>query len=204
MKKAQHYFYDGPERRKNASDEAYFNAQFDAKSAPVKPGEMAISENSSEMFVANAGCGILLMLFDRTEKRGGLTYLCFPEAVLEGFSRKDPDHEKLYKASFAPLRACVDSMMEAGSLRENITIRLAGGAEIDTDDAECGLKSLILVKEYLLRRGFRLTDSDTGGQAVKRIHYFPATGRSVKRFLRRQGDIEQVLETENTYRSSIS
>ena len=62
------------------------------------------------------------------------------------------------------------------------------------DDA--GTKNYIFVREYIARKGLGILNEDLGGTYVRRVHFFPATGRTVRMVLRRASDFAAILALE--------
>jgi len=60
------------------------------------------------------------------------------------------------------------------------------------------------VREYLTRKGLSIMNEDLGGHYVRRVHFFPTTGRSVRWMLRRDHDYEDVLSEEMRFQEKIA
>jgi len=47
-------------------------------------------------------------------------------------------------------------------------------------------------------------NEDLGGQYVRRVHFFPTTGRSVRWMLRRDHDFDDIAAAESGYQQNIA
>lgn len=196
--------YKGDDRRLNTDDDAYFNAQFGVKPLPIFPGHYAGSDRPDEMVVAHVEGGILLTMHDKDLKIGGMAYVVLPDAALQAFPYFDRVPIETLKLTLLPVDECIRDLKRHGAGKNRIRLRLIGGVNREGDALETGTKTFVFVKEYLTRQGLRIMSEDIGGAAVRRVHYFPATGRTVKKILRRDADARAVRAQEAEYKKTLS
>jgi chemotaxis protein CheD len=88
-------------------------------------------------------------------------------------------------------------MKKRGAGKHRIQMRLIGGGRIPGDSPEdAGTKNYIFVREYVSRKGLSILNEDLGGIYVRRVHFFPTTGRAVRMVLRRDGDFTAIEALE--------
>ncbi len=193
------------ERRKNADIEAYFNALFEAVPKTVKPGQCQFSGVEGEMLVATIGAGIVVSFYDQDLKTGGICYVCLPRGVLDIFPYfKDADDGMLAQAFF-PLDDAIEQIKERGAVGQNrILVRLVGGADFSNETPDSGMKNAVFVREYIARKGLAVMNEDIGGMFIRRLHFFPHTGRAVRMVLKRASDFESVRGLEDDYHKNMS
>lgn len=192
------------DRRKNKNSEEYFNAQFEASPIYVEPGEAKCTIREDEMLVATVGSGVLLSCYDQELKLGLMSYIVLPEAVLETFPFLDKADQTLVKKAFQPLEDAIQEMKTRGAGKNRVRIRLFGGAIRDDDTADNGLKNTVFVQEYLFRKGLQVFNADVGGPFIRRVHFFPTTGRAVRRLLKRADDYVQMEQMERDFNQKIT
>lgn len=191
------------ERRLAQSHDEYFNAQFDAVPTYVEPGQYTCGQNLEEMLVATIGSGIAVTIHDKDLHIGGLAYLLIPDCVLEKFPNITDMDDALIKEAFKPLDDCIHEMKRMGAGKARIRIRVMGGTTYNDDTMDRGTKNYVFVKEYLTKKGLIVMSEDLAGPYIRRIHFFPASGRAVRRVLRRQSDYADIHEDETRYQSKF-
>ncbi|MEM7651295.1 MAG: hypothetical protein AAF204_04350 [Pseudomonadota bacterium] len=194
----------GEERRHNRDHENYFNAQFDAEPFYVEPGKVICAHDEEEMLVATVGSGVLMAIFDQELKTGVMGYVVLPDPVLEEFPFLDKADQALVQKAFEPIENCIGEMKRQGAGKTRIKIRLFGGNILEDDNLDRGLKHTVFVQEYLSRKGLQVFSTDIGGPFVRRVHFFPTTGRAVRRLLRRESDYADMAELEGAYNKNLT
>lgn len=192
------------ERRKSSNTDAYFNAQFGAEPLYIEPGEFDNSASPEEMIVATIGSGVGVSIYDKGLHVGGLAYVLMPDDMIKTFPHFDSCDPQLIRAVTKPIENCIGAMKRAGAGKNRIRIRLTGGTTLPGDELDRGTKNYIFVKEYLTRKGLVIMSEDLAGPYIRRVHFFPATGRSVRRTLRRMSDYKEMQEKEQAFHNKHS
>ncbi len=194
------------ERRSRVDHDSYFNELTDqgAEAVYLKPGQVLFSDKSNDMVVATLGAGVFISVYDVDMHFGACAYVLLSDEILEQFPYFDKADPKLVEAAFAPINECIGQMKRNGAGKNRIRIRLNGGARIKGDIHDKGTKNYVFVREYLTRKGLAVMNEDLGGHYVRRVHFFPVTGRSVRWMLRREDDLDHVLNLENSFQQSLS
>lgn len=194
----------GEDRRKNKNAEEYFNAQFEASPTYVQPGEVVCTDREDEMLVSTVGAGVLLSCYDQELKLGLMSYIVLPTGVLDTFPFLDKADQTLVKKAFQPLEDAIQQMQNRGAAKNRLRIRLFGGVIREDDEADRGLKNTVFVQEYLFRKGLQVFNADVGGPFIRRVHFFPTTGRAVRRLLKRADDYAQMDKLEYDFNQNIT
>lgn len=192
------------ERRQITDHDVYFNSQFSEKPLYVEPGGIECLQKREDMLVATVGNGLLMVVHDPELKIGAMAYTLLPEPVLEAFpffAKADP---KLVKQALKPIDECINALKRAGAGKSRIRVRLLGGMRMLDDSQDHGTKNMVFVQEYLARKGISLLNADLGGPLIRRVHFFPMTGRMVRFMLRRQSDFAEVKKLEAAYNKKIT
>jgi len=186
----------GHERRAHPDHEAYFNAQFDAEPLIVQPGDAVTTGGAGDMLVATLGSGVAMAIYDPDLKLGSLAYVLAGRDAINAFPNFEKGDTSIPEKACEPLQRCIMEMKQKGAGKGRIRIRLFGGTSLPGDKDDMGTKNYIFVKEYLLRKGLAVVREDLLGTYICRLHFFPTTGRAVRRMLRRDSDFEEMRKME--------
>lgn len=189
--------------RRHHDCDAYFNAQFGAKPFYLDPGRSGCGDSASEMLVATIGSGIVVTIHDKDIGIGGMAYLLIPDIILESFPHIDRVDQDLTTKAFKPLENCIEQMKRMGAGKNRIRIRIMGGTSYQGDAVDRGTKNYILVKDYLAKKNLIVMSEDLNGPYLRRVHFFPHSGRAVRRILRRKNDYASIHEYENNFQNGF-
>ncbi len=177
------------ERRSIADHEEFFNSAFEEKPVHLKPGETVFSDSDQEMIVASVGSGVILSIYDEVLHFGAAGYVLLSDELLAAFPHFDRADPKLLDKAFQPIVDCIGHLKRHGAAKNRVRVRLIGGSQVPGYDDDRGTKNYIFAREYITRKGLSLMNEDMGGSHVRRIHFFPTSGKLVRRILRRNDDI---------------
>lgn len=189
----------GPERRVVDDPEAYFNSQFAAEPHLVGPGQCHCTDDRDVMLVASVGAGVVLSIQDTDLGFGGLAYLMLQNEIINYFPNMQSMPRELQEKADAPFMECIGMMKRHGAAKGRLRIRMIGASNLPNDKNDMATKNYIYFKEKLIRMGIKIDSEDVGGAYVRRLHYFPRTGRAVRRILKRQSDIQTIVTQEDLY-----
>ena len=94
---------------------------------------------------------------------------------------------------------------QGGRRRERLEVKVFGGGNVTDSSNAVGTDNAEFVLRYLQAEGLRCAAQDLGGSHPRRIHYYPQTGRVVRRLLgvgesylvrREETDYEKRLQAE--------
>jgi len=198
--------YSSQERRTVHDHDAFFNAasDSDADASYLEPGDVMFGNKANQMIVATVGSGVLISLHDVDMHFGACCYVLLSEEILKSFPNFDQADKALLDDAFAPIENCIGEMKRNGAGKGRIRIRLNGGAQIKGDPLDKGTKNYVFVREYLTRKGLPVMNEDLGGHYVRRVHFFPTSGRSVRWMLRRDHDFDDILSAESAFQENIA
>jgi chemotaxis protein CheD len=192
------------ERRATTDNENYFNAQFREKPVYLEPGQIVCSAAENEMYVARVGSGVLVTMHDTELKIGAMSYVLIPQGLLESFPYFEKADAKLRALATKPIEACIAEMKHKGAGKHRIQMRLIGGGAMPGQGKlDVGTKNYIFVREYIARKGLSILNEDLGGAYVRRVHFFPSTGRAVRMMMRRASDFAAVQGVEEKFQNKI-
>ncbi|MGH6674128.1 MAG: chemoreceptor glutamine deamidase CheD [Xanthobacteraceae bacterium] len=156
---------------------------FDAASAvwmvKVFPGEFYVTEKSDEILVTVLGSCVAACIRDPVAGVGGMNHFMLPH---HSSGMWGDDLRSTRFGNFA-MEKLVNELIKAGCSRARMEIKVFGGGNVTESSNAIGSENADFVLRYLTAEGLRCAAQDLGGTQPRRIHYYPATGRVVRRLL---------------------
>lgn len=127
------------------------------------------------------GSCVGICLYDVAMRVAGLSHILLPEAFRD--STKDDD----FKFADRAIEALVKSMENKGCLRNRLTAKIAGGANMfSTSGISIGDRNVITVKKELERLRIRLIAEDTGADYGRTVVFDPLNGQMTVKSIGRE------------------
>ena len=124
------------------------------------------------MLVTVLGSCVAACIRDPSAKIGGMNHFMLPQSDdgVWGIASAS-----LRFGNFAMERLINDILIRGGS-RQNLEIKVFGGASIIANCAEIGLRNAAFVETYLRAEGLPIAAADLRGAHARRILYYPLSG----------------------------
>lgn len=163
----------------------------------VFPGEYYVTSKADEVLVTVLGSCVSACIRDPRLGIGGMNHFMLAEGSRGGWGA---DQSTRY-GNFA-MEKLINELLKAGCSRETMEIKVFGGGNVTDTNNLVGTQNAEFVLRYLRDEGLRYAAQDLGGQQPRRIHYYPASGRVVRRLL---GGTEtfNVTREETEYAQSL-
>jgi chemotaxis protein CheD len=165
----------------------------------VYPGEFHLTTSKDERLVTILGSCVAACIRDPLTGFGGMNHFMLPEDEAgqwgaEIMSARYGNHamEKL-----------INELIKLGCPRERMEVKVFGGGNVIDSQHAIGSKNGEFILRYLTAEGLKCAAQDLGGDYPRRIEYSPASGRVVRRLLRRT-DSDPLVREEMAYQSSLS
>jgi chemotaxis protein CheD len=97
----------------------------------------------------------------------------------------------------------INELLKAGCSRNSLEIKVFGGGNVTDTRNAIGTENSDFIVRYLEAEGLRCVAQDLGGQLPRRIHYYPATGKVVRRLLG-TNETSAIAREEKEYVSRLS
>ena len=167
----------------------------------VFPGEYYLTRKTDEMIVTVLGSCVSACIRDPMANIGGINHF-----MLAQHSSGDWGND-LRSARFGnfAMEKLLNELVKAGARRERLEVKVFGGGNVTDTSNAVGTDNAEFVLRYLQAEGLRVAAQDLGGTHPRRIHYYPQTGRVVRRLLglgesyvvrREETDYEKRLQAE--------
>jgi chemotaxis protein CheD len=178
-----------------------FDAASDMWMVKVFPGEYYITRKTDEMIVTVLGSCVSACIRDPQAGIGGMNHFMLAQHTSGGWGS---DLRSARFGNFA-MEKLINELIKAGARRERLEVKVFGGGNVTDSSNAVGTDNAEFVLRYLRAEGLPCAAQDLGGSHPRRIHYYPQTGRVVRRFLgvsesylvsREETDYEKRLQAE--------
>ena len=165
----------------------------------VFPGEFFVTGKTDEVLVTVLGSCVSACIRDQRRGIGGMNHFMLPHSHAGNWAG---DLQSTRFGNFA-MEKLINELMKAGCARESLEIKVFGGGNVTDSQNAIGTENSEFIMRYLEAEGLRCVAQDLGGQLPRRIHYYPATGKVVRRLLG-TGESSAVAREETEYVSRLS
>jgi chemotaxis protein CheD len=165
----------------------------------VLPGEFYVTPKSDEVIATILGSCVSACIRDRHVGIGGMNHFMLPLAHERGWG--DEPQSTRY-GNFA-MEKLINELIKSGCSRDRMEVKVFGGGNVTDSNQAIGTQNAEFVLRYLRAEGLTCAAQDLGGQLPRRIHYFPKTGRVVRRILGGT-DKAVIAREESAYASRLS
>jgi chemotaxis protein CheD len=165
----------------------------------VLPGEFYVTPKSDEVIATILGSCVSACIRDRHVGIGGMNHFMLPLAHERGWG--DEPQSTRY-GNFA-MEKLINELIKSGCSRDRMEVKVFGGGNVTDSNQAIGTQNAEFVLRYLQAEGLACAAQDLGGQLPRRIHYFPKTGRVVRRILGGT-DKAVIAREESAYATRLS
>jgi chemotaxis protein CheD len=145
----------------------------------VFPGEYYTTGRLDESIVTVLGSCVAACIRDPIAKIGGMNHFMLPQSQSGNWG----GHSRSTRFGNFAMEKLINELIKAGCSRERMEIKVFGGGNVTDTTNEIGTENCEFVLQYLNAEGLKCVAKDLGGDYPRRIEYFPATGRVVRRLL---------------------
>ncbi|HZD90710.1 MAG TPA: hypothetical protein VE224_11450, partial [Pseudolabrys sp.] len=175
-----------------------FDAANDMWMVKVFPGEYYLTRKQDEMIVTVLGSCVSACIRDPAAGIGGMNHFMLAQNTTGGWGN---DLRSARFGNFA-MEKLINELIKSGCKRERLEVKVFGGGNVTDSSNEVGTDNAEFVLRYLQAEGLRCAAQDLGGSHPRRIHYYPQTGRVVRRLLG-LGESYLVRREENDYEKRL-
>jgi chemotaxis protein CheD len=177
----------------------FFDSTADAWVVKVFPGEFYVTGKSDEVIVTVLGSCVSACIRDPLLGIGGMNHFMLPQSHS---GRWGADAEPTRFGNFA-MEKLINELIKAGATRDRMEIKVFGGGNVTDSTQAIGTQNADFVLRYLEAEGLGYTAKDLGGDHPRRIHYYPKTGRVIRRLLV-TSEFATIARDESDYASRLS
>jgi chemotaxis protein CheD len=162
-----------------AAGRRFFDAATAVWMMKVFPGEFYITRETNEVLVTVLGSCVSACIRDPVVGVGGMNHFMLPQ---HGSGAWGNDLKSTRFGNFA-MEKLINELIKAGCVRERMEIKVFGGGNVTDSSNAVGSENAEFIMAYLKAEGLKCAARDLGGTLPRRIHYYPSTGRVVRRLL---------------------
>jgi chemotaxis protein CheD len=162
-----------------ATGRRFFDNAASAWMIKVFPGEFYVTRKPDEVVLTVLGSCVAACIRDPLLGIGGMNHFMLPSHNSGDWGG---DLQSTRFGNFA-MEKLINELIKAGCTRERMEIKVFGGANVTESSNAVGSDNCAFVLRYLEAEGLRCAAQDLGGTLPRRINYYPATGRVVRRLL---------------------
>ncbi|CAO3416793.1 chemotaxis protein [Azospirillum doebereinerae] len=168
----------------------YYNAEFKADTVKVFLGKHEVSDRPDVMMATTLGSCVAACIHDPVRGIGGMNHFLLPD-LPETELRGDGAAARYGSVAMERL---INALLALGAERRRLQVKLFGGARVIESSYDIGGLNSRFALEYVRTEGLTLAGHDLGGASPRRIHYFPHSGRAMRRMLRPEAATETMTQ----------
>jgi chemotaxis protein CheD len=178
----------------------YWNSTHGKYTVRVLPGEYYVSAGDEVIMTVLGSC-VSACIRDPVAGIGGMNHFMLPEGAAPGPGESGLLSEPARYGAYA-MEHIINTILANGGRREQLEIKLFGGAGVLRTMSDVGVCNINFVHDYLSTENLPVVAEDLGGLHPRKLLYFPATGRARVRKLPGSGE-NDVSRLELEYRRSL-
>jgi len=169
--------------------------------AKVQPGDYYITNQHEAIYTVLGSC-ISACIRDPEAGIGGINHFMLPihHSDSQGWSAAEVSSATRY-GNYA-MEHLINDIISFGGSKRNLEIKIFGGGRMLAKMGDIGADNIRFVREYLKEEGLKVVGHHVGGDAPRKIYYFPQTGRVLMKTLRSM-HVHKITEREASYMSKI-
>ena len=164
----------------------------------VPMGKFYITTRADEVIVTILGSCVSACIRDVRTGIGGMNHFMLAS---DSAGQWGNDQKSTRYGNFA-MEKLINELIKAGCPRERMEIKVFGGGNVTDTRNQIGTQNAEFVLRYLQDEGLTCVARDLGGPYPRRIQYFPATGRVVRKLLT-GGDRDVIVREESEYAKKL-
>jgi chemotaxis protein CheD len=182
-----------------AASRRFFDAAGAMWVVKVLPGEYYVTSKADEVLVTVLGSCVSACIRDPIKGIGGMNHFMLPQS---GSGAWGGATQSTRFGNFA-MEKLINELLKAGCSRNALEIKMFGGGNVTDTRNMIGTDNAEFALHYLESEGLRCAAKDLGGQLPRRIHYYPGTGKVVRRLLG-GNESTDVVKEETEYASRLT
>jgi chemotaxis protein CheD len=164
----------------------------------VPMGKFYVTTRTDEVIVTILGSCVSACIRDVQTGIGGMNHFMLASDTAGQWGN---DQKSTRYGNFA-MEKLINELIKAGCPRERMEIKVFGGGNVTDTRNQIGTQNAEFVLRYLQDEGLTCAARDLGGPYPRRIQYFPATGRVVRKLLT-GGDRDVIVREESEYAKKL-
>jgi chemotaxis protein CheD len=155
----------------------YWDTQNNIYAAKIKPGEYYVSTHG-ELISTVLGSCVSACIRDKELGIGGMNHFMLPtDDQYSSSTWDDTPVSSATRYGNVAMERLINVILASGGSRENLEIKIFGGAKVLDIDSDVGNQNINFVMAYLKKEGHKVQTNDVGGVCPRKVNYYPSSGR---------------------------
>lgn len=181
---AIHRFWDAPRER------------FIAK---ILPGQFYVTPHQEVISTILGSC-ISVCMRDVQAGIGGMNHFLLPGGEAGRVHEEIVGRAKCARYGIHAMEMLIRQLLRHGARKENLEIKVTGGAKIISGNGDVGEHNIAFIHEYMQVHGLDIVAEDVAGSLPRKVLYFPDSG---KLMVKKLVDREHVRRREDKFIHTI-
>jgi chemotaxis protein CheD len=148
----------------------------DTQRINIVQGEFHVSGNDNVAISTLLGSCVAACIFDPVVRVGGMNHFLLPG--------EDTNSPMAARHGVHLMELLINGLLKLGASRLRLEAKLFGGARTMNISTDIGAANGRFAQEFLRREGITITGGSLGGEAGRRIQFWPATGQVRQKLVR--------------------
>lgn len=165
--------------------------------AKLLPGDYYVTTEDEVLDTVLGSCVSACIRSPRL-KIGGMNHFMLPKPRGDGLDSWNSGSGRATRYGTASMEQLINSILRAGATRNELEIKIFGGARVLAALTDVGERNITFVREFLSSEGLRVLAADVGDTCPRHVQFSPVSGRvRVKRLQRSTGVANRELEYQS-------
>jgi len=178
----------------------YWDKTTNMYAAKLLPGEYYVTMHG-ELIVTVLGSCVSACIRDKVFGIGGMNHFMLPIEAEGGSTNATWNSEATRYGNYA-MEALINDILKAGGRKENLEIKVFGGANVLGTTSNVGERNIQFVRTFIATEGYEIASESLGDVYPRKLQYNPQTGKVRMKKLRELHN-NTIIERETTYRDTL-
>lgn len=145
-------------------------------SARILPGEYYVTREDEVIETVLGSC-VAACIRNPRFGIGGMNHFMLPRPNGGGTDTWEKVAGRATRDGTASMELLINSILGAGGTRQDLEVKIFGGARVIAKLSDIGARNLEFVREFLQQEGLKIAAEDSGDSCSRHVQYFPRSGR---------------------------
>lgn len=158
----------------------FFHSKRDKHIVKVLPGGIYATRKTDELIATGLGSCIAACVWDEKNSIGGMNHFLLPFDTQTQIRSWHPDQVLSTAARYGShaMEVLINTLLGSGAYRENLQVKLFGGAQMLGRNSMIGEKNIEFILNYVEQEQLKVVATDLGGLEPRKVMFEPTTGRA--------------------------
>jgi chemotaxis protein CheD len=154
----------------------YHDASKGVVIAKLLPGDFYVTREDEVLDTVLGSCVSACIRSPRL-KVGGMNHFMLPRPTGSGADTWDDVRGRATRYGTASMEQLINRILSAGAKREELEVKVFGGARVLSAMTDVGNHNVAFVREFLRNEGLKVMAEDVGDTCPRHVQFSPQTGK---------------------------